>query len=78
MLRSVIFVVIGIFLGMTFFNCTNNYGVGGSGFDPAQYYTKSEVDSLIASNQSTIISGLVNMNASETRYVLYMSVLSVR
>lgn len=30
MMRSVIFVVIGIFLGMTVFNCANNYGVGDS------------------------------------------------
>ena len=71
MMRSVLFVVIGTLLGMMVFTCTNNYSVGDSGFDPAQYYTKSEVESLIASNQSAIISGLVNMNASETRYVLY-------
>ena len=70
MMRFVIFIAIGILLGMMVFTCTSNNSVGDSGFDPAHYYTKSEVDSYIASNQSAIISSLVNMNASETRYVL--------
>jgi hypothetical protein len=71
LIKSSLLLLIGFVIGITVFRCANNTGIGSDGFDPANYYTKDEIESLISKNKSSIIVGLASVSVGETRYAIF-------
>jgi len=46
-IKPALFVLLGIFIGMYFLRCGNDAGIG-SDFDATQYYTKADIDQMMA------------------------------
>ena len=82
-IKPALFVLLGIFIGMYFLRCGNDTGTG-SDFDATKYYTKdqidtmmaqyyqqSEIDNLISKNKNTIISTLGVPLGGQKKYILY-------
>jgi len=82
-IKPALFVLLGIFIGMYFLRCGNDTGIG-SDFDAtkyytkdqidtmmAQYYAKSEIDNLISKNKSSIIMGVTNFSAYYDVYSVF-------
>ena len=82
-IKPALFVLLGIFIGMYFLRCGNDVGIG-SDFDSTKYYTKSEVDqmmadyytqseveNMIAENNTAIISTSVDLFHGDVAYSVY-------